>query len=148
MERHVPSNKRAIGARIIVMLLTAAGLTLGAPTAAQAGDNGAWSVTPTPPAAESPAPREYFVLEGTPGSVIKDQVRITNFTDKPITFRLYGADAYNTAEGGFFALKTHDEAQARRGRLGDPARAGPHRCAADPGGRPGPDPGPGERHPR
>ncbi len=89
------------------------GLGLGVvPThPAYAGDNGAWSVEPTPPEQATSTPRDYFVFEGNPGSVIQDKVRITNFTKAPITFKLYGADAYNTAVDGFFALKSLDEPQ-------------------------------------
>ena len=111
MALQVPSTRRARIVRLIVLLLAAAGFIVSMPGAAQAGDNGSWAVTPTPPDVATPTPRDYFVLEGTPGSVIKDQVRITNFTDKPITFQLYGADAYNTAQGGFFALQGLDEPQ-------------------------------------
>lgn len=101
--------------RPLTLVLTLLGLVLGLgvmPTApAQAADNGSWSVEPTPPSKPTPAPRNYFVLEGDPGSVIEDQVRITNFTKQPITFKLYGADGYNTVQDGFFALKTLDDEQ-------------------------------------
>ena len=80
----------------------------GAPVT-HAADNGAWSVAPTPPKKATTAPRNYFVLEGEPGDVIKDKVQIQNWTRKPITFKLYGADGYNTEQGGFFALR--DEAE-------------------------------------
>lgn len=98
---------------VTVFVAVVAGLGLAAITAAPAyaGDNGSWAVEPTPPEAETPTPREYFVLEGNPGSVIKDKVRLTNFTKQPITFKLYGADAYNTAQGGFFALKALEDEQ-------------------------------------
>ncbi len=78
---------------------------------ATAADNGAWSVTPTPADASSPTPRSYFVLEGNPGATITDKVRIRNYTNRPLTFRLYGADGYNTAEGGFFALRSLERPQ-------------------------------------
>ncbi|MBD3926744.1 DUF916 domain-containing protein [Nocardioides cavernae] len=95
----------------LTALILGVGLVLLAGTEAVAADNGAWSVTPTPPEVETATPRNYFVLEGEPGQVVKDSVRIQNFTDKPITFDLYGADGYNTRASGFFALKGLEEPQ-------------------------------------
>lgn len=78
----------------------------GAP--AFAADNGDWSVNPTPPAQPGPAPRLYFFLESPPGTSVQDSVRVTNLADQPRTFRLYGADAYNTPRDGGFGLRTQD----------------------------------------
>lgn len=88
---------------------------------AHATDNGAWSVAPTPPDAENPAPRNYFVLEGEPGTKIKDKVRIQNWTKAPITFKLFGADGFNTEQDGFFSLKGYDEKMTDLGRWVTPA---------------------------
>ncbi len=88
---------------------------------AHAADNGAWSVAPTPPDSENPAPRNYFVLEGEPGAKIKDKVRIQNWTKAPITFKLYGADGFNTEKDGFFALKGNDEKMTDLGQWVTPA---------------------------
>ncbi|MEQ6900955.1 DUF916 domain-containing protein [Nocardioides sp. YIM 152588] len=95
-------------AAAVLAATTLLGTTLLAPPAG-ATDNGAWSVTPTPPAEGAAAPRTYFVLEGDPGSKIKDKVRIQNWTKKPLTFKLYGADGYNTERDGFFALRGYEE---------------------------------------
>ncbi|MFD1827371.1 WxL protein peptidoglycan domain-containing protein [Mumia zhuanghuii] len=81
------------------------------PSSAHAADNGAWSVTPTPGSESSPTPRSYFVLEGAPGTTLTDKVRIRNYTNRPLTFTLYGADGYNTEQGGFFALRTLERPQ-------------------------------------
>jgi WxL interacting protein linking bacterial and host surfaces len=101
--------------RLLLRALLAVGalLALTGPTSApaHASDNGSWAVTPTPPAASSAAPRSYFVLEAEPGAKIKDSLRIQNLTGKPITFTIYGADGFNTAQDGFFALKGAEEAQ-------------------------------------
>ena len=83
---------------------------------AQATDNGAWSVAPTPPDTVNPAPRNYFVLEGEPGTKIKDKVRLQNWTKDPITFKLFGADGFNTEQDGFFSLKGYDEKMTDLGR--------------------------------
>ncbi|MET7425110.1 DUF916 domain-containing protein [Dactylosporangium sp. NPDC005555] len=88
-----------------------AALALGAvPAPAHAADNGEWSVNPTPPAQAGPAPRLYFFLESPPGTSVQDSVRVTNLADQPRTFRLYGADAYNTPNDGGFGLRTADAA--------------------------------------
>lgn len=97
--------------RVVALILVGLGLALVPSQPSYAGDNGAWSVVPTPPERETATPRDYFVLEGSPGSVIKDKVRLTNLTKAPITFKLYGADAYNTVQDGFFALKSLEEPQ-------------------------------------
>lgn len=95
---------RAIAAAIVGAALLLASALL-APTSAHAEDNGAWSVAPTPPKGGSSTPRDYFIVEGDPGTKIKDKVRIQNWTDKTLTFHLYGADGFNTEQDGFFALK-------------------------------------------
>ncbi|MBA2953601.1 DUF916 domain-containing protein [Nocardioides sp. MAH-18] len=101
--------------RPLLAALLAAGavaaLTLWTAPVAHATDNGSWAVTPTPPAASSTAPRSYFVIDADPGAKLKDSVRIQNLTNKPITFTIYGADGFNTAQDGFFALKGADEPQ-------------------------------------
>lgn len=45
--------------------------------------------------------RPYFYLEGVPGAVLEDRISVTNSGRTPVTVRLRGADAYNTADGGF-----------------------------------------------
>lgn len=99
---------RRLAAAIALALGTLALPAVVAPTA-QAADNGAWSVTPKPASKSSPTPRNYFILEGSPGDLIEDSVRIQNWTKKPISFRVYGADGYNTPQDGFFALKEFDD---------------------------------------
>ncbi len=89
---------------VLALALTVA--VSGAP--AHAADNGEWSVNPTPPAQPGPAPRLYFFLESPPGTSVQDSVRVTNLADQPRTFRLYGADAYNTPRDGGFGLRTQD----------------------------------------
>lgn len=68
----------------------------------------AWAVSPVPPKGKTAAPRNYFILEGAPGTVVKDRVLIQNFTPEPITFQLYGADGYNTDGKGGFALRNRE----------------------------------------
>ncbi|MCX4677369.1 DUF916 domain-containing protein [Streptomyces sp. NBC_01433] len=104
--------------KLSVLLLTGA-LLLIAPPAAHAADNGSWSVYP---AAARSAARPYFYLSADPGATLTDRVTVTNKTARPLTFRLYAADAYNTARDGGFAVRAQDEKQrsigawARTGR--------------------------------
>lgn len=104
--------------KLSVLLLTGV-LLLIAPPAAHAADNGSWSVYP---AAARSAARPYFYLSADPGATLTDRVTVTNKTARPLTFRLYAADAYNTARDGGFAVRAQDEKQrsigawARTGR--------------------------------
>ncbi|MHC3473295.1 WxL protein peptidoglycan domain-containing protein [Streptomyces sp. 7R007] len=93
---------------LYVLLL---GLLLGAlaaPAPAHAADNGSWSVYP---AASRIAARPYFYLSVDPGQSVTDKVVVANKTAGPLTFRLYAADAYNTARDGGFAVRTLNERQ-------------------------------------
>ncbi|WSJ91318.1 DUF916 domain-containing protein [Streptomyces sp. NBC_01304] len=93
---------------LLYVAVAAVGLQLLAPPAAYAADNGRWSVYP---AASKLGGRPYFYLSADPGSTLKDKVTVTNKADRPTTFRLYGADAYNTARDGGFAVRTRGEKQ-------------------------------------
>ncbi|MGQ4331315.1 WxL protein peptidoglycan domain-containing protein [Streptomyces hayashii] len=73
---------------------------------ARAADNGSWSVYPVSSAV---AARPYFYVSADPGQTIEDKVVVANKTDRPLTFRLYAADAYNTARDGGFAVKSQGE---------------------------------------
>ncbi|MEU9290423.1 DUF916 domain-containing protein [Streptomyces sp. NPDC048275] len=90
----------------------------GAP--AHAADNGSWSVYPV---SSTVAARPYFSLSADPGQTIEDKVTVANKTGKPLTFRLYAADAYNTARDGGFAVRTVKEKQRGVGAWARPARS-------------------------
>ncbi|MFI1191303.1 WxL protein peptidoglycan domain-containing protein [Streptomyces californicus] len=90
-----------------VLLLAAALLLLGTPAASPA-DNGSWSVQPASgPSGERPS----LYLFAAPGTTLTDKVTVTNKTAKPLTLRLYAADAYNTPRDGGFAVRDRDEKQ-------------------------------------
>lgn len=65
----------------------------------------------------------YFYLSADPGQTIKDKVVVANKTGKPLSFRLYAADAYNTARDGGFAVRTVKEKQRGVGAWARPARS-------------------------
>ncbi|MCH0559135.1 WxL protein peptidoglycan domain-containing protein [Streptomyces sp. MUM 16J] len=75
-------------------------------TPARAAGNGSWSVYPV---ASKIAARPYFYLSADPGQSLTDKVAVANKTGRPLTFRLYAADAYNTARDGGFAVRTLKE---------------------------------------
>lgn len=111
---------------IYLFLLTGALLLVGAP-AAHAADNGSWSVYP---ATARSGQRPYFYLSADPGATLHDKVTVTNKTGRAQTFRLYAADAYNTARDGGFAVRSLDERQRSVGAWASTGRdrvtVGPH----------------------
>ncbi|MCM1946677.1 MULTISPECIES: WxL protein peptidoglycan domain-containing protein [Streptomyces] len=104
--------------KLYVLLLSAALLLLGAP-AAQAAENGEWAVYP---AAARLGERPYYFLTADPGATLRDRVTVANKTAAPLTFRLYGADAYNTERDGGFAIRTLKEEQTGAGAWIRPER--------------------------
>ncbi|MEU0003383.1 DUF916 domain-containing protein [Streptomyces sp. NPDC006314] len=104
-----------------VLLLSLLPLLLGLPgTPACAADNGSWSVYPV---ASEAAARPYFSLSAEPGQTLTDKVVVQNRTGRPLTFRLYAADAYNTARDGGFAVRTVEETMRGVGAWAKPAKS-------------------------
>ncbi|MEV6802589.1 DUF916 domain-containing protein [Micromonospora rifamycinica] len=73
------------------------------PTAA-AGETGAarWAVQPS--SAKGPTGRNYFIYDLAAGSTLTDHVGVTNLGDRPLTFDVYGTDAYTSTDGAFALL--------------------------------------------
>ncbi|PWI18505.1 DUF916 domain-containing protein [Streptomyces sp. Act143] len=92
--------RRTFSALVLGLLLAVQALP------AHAADNGSWSVYPL---ASKVAARPYFSLSADPGQTITDKAVVSNKTAAPLTFRLYAADAYNTARDGGFAVRTMKE---------------------------------------
>lgn len=69
--------------------------------------NGSWWVQPAPKPGAAAGARQYFILEGRPGTTLRDGLAVSNYTDHPITYYVYGADGYNTPRDGQFALRDH-----------------------------------------
>ena len=105
--------------KLYVLLLSLCFGVLAAPST-HAADNGSWSVYP---AASQVAARPYFYLSADPGQTIQDKVVVANKTAKPLTFRLYAADAYNTARDGGFAVRTVTETMRGVGAWAKPAKS-------------------------
>ncbi|SED40896.1 WxL protein peptidoglycan domain-containing protein [Streptomyces sp. TLI_105] len=132
-----------------VLLLSTLLVLLGLAPGARAAENGEWAVYP---AASRLGGRPYFYLSADPGTTLTDRVTVANKTSAPLTFRLYGADAYNTDRDGGFAVRTRQEKQTGAGawirpertRITVPARSAvtvPYTLTvpadADPGDHPG-----------
>ncbi|TDB94356.1 DUF916 domain-containing protein [Actinomadura sp. 7K534] len=102
---------RIAAAAVATGLAAVAALTGTAAAAAAPGPatgNGAWSVGPANRSA-APAARPFFSFEAPAGATVRDVVRITNMTEAPITFEVYGTDAYNTPRDAGFALRGAEE---------------------------------------
>lgn len=65
--------------------------------------------------------RSAFVLDASPGQTISDRVSVFNFTDKPITFVVYPADAQPAKGTGAFSLQLPD---ATTGAIPEPVDLG------------------------
>ena len=106
----------------VLLLSLCLGLCSGvlAAPSSHAADNGSWSVYP---AASQIAARPYFYLSADPGQTLQDKVVVANKTAEPLTFRLYAADAYNTARDGGFAVRTVKETMRGVGAWAKPAKS-------------------------
>ncbi|WP_225805397.1 WxL protein peptidoglycan domain-containing protein [Streptomyces sp. NK15101] len=102
-----------------VLLLSTLLVLLGLAPGARAAENGEWAVYP---AASRLGGRPYFYLSADPGTKLTDRVTVANKTSAPLTFRLYGADAYNTDRDGGFAVRTRQEKQTGAGAWIRPER--------------------------
>lgn len=80
-------------------LLGATLVGLGQPALAE-GEATAWSATPTTDEG-APDGRIRYELEAAPGAEVLDRVLVTNSSTVERTFRVYGADGFNTATGGY-----------------------------------------------
>ena len=76
-------------------------------SAARAEQDFRWSVAPSNENGE--LGRSYFVHDVKPGQTIEDWVAITNYGEEPMTFSVYGTDAFNTPDGSFALLPADEE---------------------------------------
>ncbi|SDT74942.1 WxL protein peptidoglycan domain-containing protein [Actinoplanes derwentensis] len=86
-------------------LLAAVLLLILIPVPAQAAPKSSdvrWSVQPS--SAKGPDGRDFIIRRAAPGERLTDYVGITNLTTRPLTFTVYGTDAYNTDDGSFALL--------------------------------------------
>lgn len=129
----LPMRRKPYVLLALPLLLAALGTALLTSAPARAADNGSWSVFPI---ASAVAQRPYFYLSADPGTTVEDKITVANKTGRPLTFRLYAADAYNTVRDGGFAVRTVDEKQRGVGAWARPAKSRvtvpPHRSVTVP----------------
>jgi hypothetical protein len=85
------------------------------PAAAAGSGPSAWSVRPAG-AADDGVRRAAYSLDAAPGTRIKDAVLISNLSKLPLSFQVYGTDAYNTPRDGALAYREAGQAQQGVGR--------------------------------
>ncbi|SNY67073.1 WxL protein peptidoglycan domain-containing protein [Paractinoplanes atraurantiacus] len=90
------------GALAAVLLLLLVPAPAQAAPVIQKEEGVRWSVQPS--TAKGPDGRDYITRRATPGERLTDYVGITNLTTKPLTFKVYGTDAYTTEDGSFALL--------------------------------------------
>ncbi|MGC5033905.1 WxL protein peptidoglycan domain-containing protein [Micromonospora sp. DT229] len=66
-----------------------------------------FSVQPSGP--KGPTGRNHFIYDVAPGSVLFDYVGVTNLSDRPLTFQVYGTDAFTTVDGAFSLLPANQD---------------------------------------
>ena len=94
---------RTVGLAFVFALTATA---VAAPNAL-AQSSGRWSFEPSS-ASGAEVNRSSFDYTLSPGSAIQDFVRLSNGTGHDISFTIYSADAYTTAQGSF-ALRLRDQ---------------------------------------
>ncbi|WP_434741404.1 WxL protein peptidoglycan domain-containing protein [Micromonospora sp. SH-82] len=88
------------------------GAALAAPAPSPSGSTSApapdasagarWAVQPS--SAKGPTGRNYFIYDLSPGDTLTDHVGVSNLSDRPLAFEVYGTDAYTTTDGAFALL--------------------------------------------
>ncbi|WP_351231846.1 DUF916 domain-containing protein [Streptomyces sp. NPDC002133] len=95
----------ALAAGLIAVLpATAAAASAASPVPATRQSDGGQGRTTfgvQPSAAKKPDARPNFSYGATPGAVVKDHIAVFNYSDRPLTLRVYAGDAFTTADGGF-----------------------------------------------
>lgn len=82
-------------------------------TVRAADDEVTWSVQPAGP--EGPDGRTELTYDVEPGTTVSDWVSVSNFSDRPASFRVYGADATTDYDTGAFTLIGADQASTGLG---------------------------------
>ena len=99
-----------------MVMLTGAPLSQAAQAVALATANGSQDTTRTIGVGPSTADgrldgRPGFVFVGRPGTVVRDQVGLVNYTDNPVSVSLYSTDAFTSTTGAFDVLPGADKPQ-------------------------------------
>jgi hypothetical protein len=98
-------TKLAALATTLGLVASCVAISVGARPGGAVGDG--WAVEPSSPTGTDG--RDYFAYTLKPGQGFEDTVRISNFTDQDLDFRIYPRDAFNTTGDGGFAVQEEDE---------------------------------------
>ncbi|MFK0282777.1 hypothetical protein ACIQVL_20280 [Streptomyces sp. NPDC090499] len=106
-------------ARRLAALLLAVCALAGLPAAAwaaasstPAASHGRTTFGIQPSGAKKPDRRPNLSYSVTPGAALRDHVAVWNYGTRPLTLRLYGGDAFITADGGFDVLAANRKSTA------------------------------------
>ncbi|GAA3794542.1 WxL protein peptidoglycan domain-containing protein [Cellulomonas soli] len=93
---------RPLRSAVRAALVVLAALAVVVPATAAGADDGtaAWSITPSDAAGTTDG-RTRFELSLAPGEQVEEHLVLANSSTVERTFRVYGADGFNTATGGF-----------------------------------------------
>ncbi|WP_426572442.1 WxL protein peptidoglycan domain-containing protein [Aquihabitans sp. McL0605] len=112
------SRSPRFGVIAALLAILVAGLLPGTSAAQDAGGGGDQAASPSPgpwsfaPTSSQSGPgRNWYILDLQPGQALRDSVAIANTTTAPISFAIYSADAYNTPNGGQFAIRSATDAK-------------------------------------
>ncbi|MFI6245954.1 hypothetical protein [Streptomyces sp. NPDC051016] len=83
-----------------------------APSSTPAAPHGRTTFGIQPSGAKKPDRRPNLSYSVTPGAALRDHVAVWNYGTRPITLRLYGGDAFITADGGFDVLAANKKSTA------------------------------------
>jgi hypothetical protein len=108
---HRPSHRIVVA--VLAGALALAGSAVLAPVAS-AAENAEWSAVPGNPKG-SETNRQFIFLDVRPGDTIEESIDVTNKTEEPKRFTVYGADAFNATNGGAFSLTTVNDAPSDLG---------------------------------
>ncbi|MCF3133793.1 DUF916 domain-containing protein [Streptomyces olivochromogenes] len=108
----ISTTVRRLAAFLAVCVLAVLPATAGSASAAastpaarpSAAPHGRTTFGIQPSGAKKPDQRPNLSYSVTPGAALRDHIAVWNYGTKPITLRLYGGDAFITADGGFDVL--------------------------------------------
>jgi hypothetical protein len=91
---------------VVAALFALLAVLAGAQPAHAAATDG-WAVEPSGPSGTGS--RDFFVYQLKPGQQLKDTVGVSNYSDQPLTFKIYARDAFSTPGDASFGLAGEED---------------------------------------
>ncbi len=107
MTTTTPSRFRRAAVALVAALVAMAGVMVLPSDPVGAVGNGGWAVEPSGP--NGTGSRDYFVYTLAPGQGFQDTVGISNYSDQPLTFKVYARDAFSAGGDAGFGVQGEDE---------------------------------------